>query len=74
MMDRKIGGAGVFILVRNDIDCNEGAFEGIITGSECEIVWAQVKLPGSKLLNVASLYRPPDSYIETMHVINRHLT
>ena len=44
--------------VREDIEYNENAFENCET--DCEIVWAQIKLTGSKLLNIASMYRPPN--------------
>lgn len=69
--DRKTGGGGVFILLRNDIDYVEGAFDEITTDSE--IVWAQLKLPGTKLLNIASAYRPPNSKVEHMSKMQDHL-
>ena len=70
--DRKSGGGGVFILLREDIEYNENAFENCET--DCEIVWAQIKLPGSKLLNIASMYRPPNSKLELMEKLHDHLT
>ena len=69
--DRKAGGGGVFILIKQDIDYIEGAFNGFKT--DCEIAWAQVRLPGSKLLNIASMYRPPNSKIEYMKKLQSHL-
>ena len=49
--DRRSGGGVVFILLTEDIEYNENAFENCET--DCEIVWPQIKLPGSKLLNIA---------------------
>lgn len=69
--DRKRGGGGVFILIRDDIDCHEDAFEDITT--ECEIIWAQVKMPGTKLLNIASVYRPPNTPVSYMAKLQDHL-
>ena len=46
----------------------------ILTDNDCEIVWAQIRLPGSKLLNMASIYRPPNSSLQTMNKIIQNLT
>ena len=69
--DRSIGGGGVFILIREDIDCNTEAFEQFHT--DTEIVWAQVKMPGTKLLNLASVYRPPGTPVSYMAKLKDHL-
>ena len=71
--DRKVGGGGVFVLVKDDINSLECTFEDL-TDNDCEIVWAQIRLPGSKLLNIASIYRPPNSSLQTMNKINQNLT
>ena len=57
------------MLVRDDIDVTPDAFDSI-PNTKCEIIWAQIKLPNTKLLNIASAYRPPNSkpeYIEQLH-------
>ena len=73
--DSKVGGGGVFVLVKDDINSLECTFEDL-TDNDCEIVWAQIRLPGSKLLNkiIASIYRPPNSSLQTMDKINQNLT
>ena len=71
--DRKVGGGGVFVLVKDDINSLECTFEDL-TDNDCEIVWAQIRLPDSKLLNIASIYRPPNSSLQTMKKINQNLT
>ena len=63
--DRKVGGGGVFVLVKDDINSLEYTLKDL-TDNDCEIVWAQIRLPGSKLLNIASIYRPPNSNLQTM--------
>ena len=42
----------MFILVWDNIDMNEDAFSDL--SSDCEIVWAQIKLSDTQLLNIAS--------------------
>ena len=49
-----VGGGGGFVLVKNDINCSECTSDDI-TDNNCEIVWSQVKLPVSKLRNIASI-------------------
>ena len=54
--DRVMGGDGVFIPVREDIDHVEDAFAN--DNKDCEIVWVQHRLFNAKLLNIASFYSP----------------
>jgi hypothetical protein len=68
--DRKAGGGGVFVMTREDLNCNEDAFDNI--ESEVEVVWAQIKMHGTKVLNVASVYRPPNSSVEYMKKLQNH--
>ena len=56
-MDRVMGGGGVFLLVREDIEHVEDAFPN--DNEDCESVWVQLKLFNAKLLNIAYFYRPP---------------
>eukprot|EP00795_Rhopilema_esculentum_P017661 gene17661-9309_t len=58
--DRTGNGGGVFVLVKDGIEFIEDAIPDQ-KNSECEFKWVQLKLRGSKLLNVASFYRPPNS-------------
>jgi hypothetical protein len=69
--DRQRGGGGVFILLKDNIEYIEGAFDNFRT--DCEVIWAQIKLPGSKLLNIASLYQPPNVKIEYLNKLQEHL-
>ena len=69
--DRKAGGGGIFTMLRDDIEYVKGAFDELQTDNE--IVWNQLKLPGTKLLNIASVYRPPNSQIEQMNKLQDHL-
>ena len=69
--DRKTGAGGVMILIREGIDFNEDALKTFET--DCEIVWIQLKLPGTKLLNVASVYRPPGSSIGYITKLQKHM-
>ena len=69
--DRKTGGGGVFILIREDIQCETEAFDQFST--DLEIVWAQIRMPGMKQLNLASVYRPPNASIEHMNKLKEHL-
>ena len=68
--DRKAGAGGVMILVKEGIDFNEDSLK--IFETECEVVWIQVKLPSSKLLNIASVYRPPGSPIGYITKLQNH--
>ena len=61
----------MFILIKDTIEHVEGAFSNFKT--DCEIVWAQVNLPGSKLLNICSVYRPPNAKIDYMHKLQDHM-
>ena len=55
-----MGGGGIFILVREDIDHVEDAFPDDNENSES--VWVQLKLVNAKLLNIASCHRPSNSW------------
>ena len=52
-------GGGVFLLVSNHFDSYEP--EELKAGDECELVWAKLKVQGSKDLYIGSFYRPPDN-------------
>ena len=52
-------GGGVFLLVSNQFDSYEP--EELKAGDECELVWAKLKVQGSKDLYISSFYRPPDN-------------
>ena len=56
-MERQTGG-GVFILVSEKLISTEP--EELKTDGKCELVWAQIQVPGSSQLFVGSFYRPPD--------------
>ena len=56
------------------MECTFEDLTGTWLTNDCEIVWAQIKLPDSKLLNIASIYRPPNSNFQTMNKINQNLT
>ena len=67
--DRPKGqGGDVFLLVSNLYESEEP--EELKVDQDCELVWAKVKVQGSKDLYVGSLYRPPDihdpEYLETL--------
>ena len=70
--DRKSGGGGVFVMVKENIDYNEDAIS--VSKTDCEIAWVQIKLPGTQLLNVASVYRPPSSAVAYMSKLRNHIT
>ena len=54
--DRKDSHGGVLIALKNDlIGTHRVDFD-----SECETVWVQVQLTGSKTLTIGAFYRPPD--------------
>ena len=58
--DRSSGKCGgVFLLVSNQFDSYEP--EELKAGDECELVWAKLKVQGSKDLYIGSFYRPPDN-------------
>ena len=52
-------------MLRDDIEHVEVAFYELQTDNE--IVWTKLKLKGTKLLNIASVYRSPNSKIEQMN-------
>ena len=66
-----MGGGGVFILVREDIDHVEDAFPN--DNKDCESVWVQLKLFSAKLLNIASFNRPPNSWNESLTLIHNDI-
>ena len=69
--DRSEGGGGVFILVRKYIVCSEETLSDFKTN--CEIIWTQIKITGSKTLNIASVYRSPNSSISYMEELREHM-
>jgi len=71
--DRSSGGGGVFIMIRNDIEFIEDAFADI-PSTNVEIAWAQIKLPNSKILNLASIYRPPDSKLDMLKSLHQNIS
>ena len=59
--DRSSGkGGGVFLLVSNQYDSYEP--EELKAGDECELVWAKLKVQGSKDPYIGSFYRPPENH------------
>ncbi|XP_072014761.1 uncharacterized protein [Amphiura filiformis] len=65
--DREDSHGGVVIAIRNDMVCAHRPD----LNTNCEIVWAQVQLVGSKTLTIGSFYRPPDKndvkYLQELH-------
>ena len=61
--DRKRGGGGVFIAVR------EGLVAEHLTefDSECELAWIKIHLQSKNVLIVGVFYRPPDDNITSLH-------
>ncbi|KAL3842089.1 hypothetical protein ACJMK2_020153 [Sinanodonta woodiana] len=51
-------GGGVFLLISDKYESEEP--EQLKVDQECELVWAKIKVQGSKDLYIGSLYRPPD--------------
>ena len=51
---------GVFLLVSNRYESQEP--EELKAGDKCEVVWAKIKVQGSKDLYIGSFYRPPDNH------------
>ena len=68
---RVMGGGGIFILVRDDIDHNEDAFPN--DNIECESVFIQLILFNAKLLNIAPFHRPPNSRNESLALIHNDI-
>ena len=69
--DRVMGGGGVFILVREDIDHVEDDIPD--DNKDCESVWVQLKLLNVKLLNIAFFYRPTNSLNELLALIHNNI-
>ena len=65
--DRVMGGGGIFILVREDIDHVEDAFPTY--NKDCESVWVQLNLFNAKLFNIVSFHIPPNSRNESIALI-----
>ena len=63
-----MGGGGIFILVREDIDHVEDAFQN--GNKDCESIWVQHKLFIAKLMNIASFHRPLNSLNESLTLIH----
>ena len=68
--DRKRGGGGVFIAVR------EGIIAEQLTefDSECEIAWTKIQLECKNFLIVGVYYRPPDSSIASLQELNTSIS
>ena len=69
--DQVIGGGGVFILVRDDIDHVENALPD--DSKDSESVWVQLILFNAKLLNIASYYIPQNSRNESLTSIHNDI-
>ena len=69
--DRVMGGGGVFILVRGDIDHVEDAFPD--DNKDFERVRVQLALFNAKLLNIASFHRPENSRYESLTSIHNDI-
>jgi hypothetical protein len=54
------GAGGVFLLVSSKFDSSEPEELRIPEEEDCELVWAKVKVKGTKDLYIGSFYRPPD--------------
>ena len=54
--DRENSNGGVFVAVKNDLGCAHRQD----LDSNCEIVWVQIQLAGSKVLNIGAFHRPPN--------------
>ena len=66
--DRKAGGGGVFVAVKNNITATE-----IENPNDCELVWAQIELQNHKSAVIGSFYNPPPSNPETVSTFGEHL-
>ena len=53
-------GGGVFLLVSKQSDSSESEELKVDDNSDCQLVWAKVKIKGSTYLYIGSFYRPPD--------------
>ena len=64
-----VQGGGVFVLVSSLYESEEP--EELKVVQDCELVWAKVKVQGSKDLYVGSFYKPPkihgNEYLETLN-------
>ena len=56
---KKRKGCGVFILVKNHLQCMEP--EELRIDHDCEMTWVQIKVTGASSLYVGAFYRPTDS-------------
>ena len=50
-------GGGVFILISNDYISSD---PGLSYPDDIEMVWAQLQVVGSKVINICAFYRPPN--------------
>jgi exonuclease III len=60
--DRKVGGGGVFVCIKDDLVCDEAP----TFHTDCELVWATLQFTNSKTLYIGSFYRPPSSKKEVI--------
>ena len=72
-------GGGVFLLVSKQFDSSEPEDLNVDNNTDCEMVWAKVKIQGSADLYIGSIYRPSDNgdqeYLQHLHSrITRILT
>ena len=65
--DRKAGGGGVMIAVRDDI-----SFTPLSQyDTNCELTWIELQLQGAKKLIVGAYYRPPKSTIQSLEELDK---
>ena len=69
--DQVMGGGCVFILVSEDVDHVEDTFPD--DNKDSESVWVQLRLFNAKLLNIASFYRRPNSWNESLTSVHNDI-
>jgi len=67
--DRKIGGGGVMIAIKNSIP------SAVLNDLDvpCEMLWAELHLVGNKTVNIGTLYRPPNSDGQVLDMLSESL-
>ena len=61
---------GIFIAMKNDLVANHRSD----LDEECEILWLQFELAGSKSILVGAFYRPPDSDSDVLNLLRNSLS
>ena len=56
--DRNKQGGGVFILIADNLECDEVT---TLTSTTAEMIWTKIKITGAKDLYIGSFYKPPSS-------------